>query len=72
MDNSPKSLNDAAWERLFLKYDILTQIDVNSRFEISPSQIKEFREPRLMVKFDHTINLPKIFSEIIIQLKILA
>jgi hypothetical protein len=63
MNNSPKSLNDAAWERLFLKYDILNHIDVNSRFEISASQIKEFREPRLMVKFDHTINLPKIFFD---------
>lgn len=63
MNNAPKSLNDAAWERLFLKYDILNQIDVNNRFEISASQIKVFREPRLMVKFDHTINLPKIFSD---------
>jgi hypothetical protein len=63
MNNPPKSLNDVAWERLFLKYDILNQIDINNRFEISASQIKEFREPRLMVKFDHTINLPKIFSD---------
>src|SRR5699024_1030712 len=26
-------------------------------------QIKEFREPRLMTKFDHRINLPDIFSK---------
>jgi hypothetical protein len=44
MNNSAKSLNDSAWEHLFLKYDILNQIDVNGCFEISASQIKEFRE----------------------------
>ncbi|MBR4126109.1 MAG: transcriptional regulator, partial [Alphaproteobacteria bacterium] len=32
-------------------------------FNISAEQIKEFREPRLMAKFDHTINLPKLFSD---------
>jgi len=63
MSSTPKSLNDIAWERLFEKYDILKQIDINERFTISAAQIKEFREPRLMAKFDHTINLPKIFSE---------
>jgi hypothetical protein len=63
MCNSPKTLNDDAWKRLFSKYDILNQIDANGRFEISAKQIKEFREPRLMTKFDHTINLPKIFSD---------
>ena len=63
MSDSPKSLNDTAWERLFEKYDILNSIDAHGRFEISATQIKEFREPRLMAKFDHTINLPKIFSD---------
>jgi len=63
MSSSPKSLNDVAWEQLFTKYDILNHIDANDRFEISATQIKEFREPRLMAKFDHTINLPKIFFD---------
>lgn len=58
-----KSLNDKAWEELFEKYDILNQIDMSGSFQISADQIKEFREPRLMVKFDHTINLPKLFSD---------
>lgn len=62
MNSSPKSLNDAAWEQLFLKYDILNQIDATGQFEISAAQIKEYREPRLMAKFDHAINLPEIFS----------
>jgi hypothetical protein len=63
MSNSSHSLNDIAWGQLFEKYDILNRISVRGRFEISAAQIKEFREPRLMAKFDHTINLPKIFSD---------
>ena len=55
-------LNDAAWENLFDKYHILDEIAQNGKFVISASQIKEFREPRLMTKFDHKINLPGIFA----------
>jgi len=54
-------LNDAAWESLFDKYHILAEIERNGQFVISANQIKEFREPRLMTKFDHKINLPNIF-----------
>lgn len=61
--SEPKSLNDKAWEALFNKYDILNQIDMRGSFQISAAQIKEFREPRLMAKFDHTINLPKLFAD---------
>ncbi|MCL1857780.1 MAG: hypothetical protein FWF92_00925 [Oscillospiraceae bacterium] len=63
MSNAPKSLNDAAWEKLFDKYDILDKINTQGRYVISTAQIKEFREPRLMAKFDHIINLPKIFFD---------
>lgn len=56
-------LNDAAWEKLFDKYRILAEIRQNGRFVISAAQIKEFREPRLMTKFDHKINLPAIFAD---------
>lgn len=58
-----KSLNDVAWEQLFNKYDILNHIENDGFFIISANQIKEYREPRLMAKFDHTINLPSLFSE---------
>ena len=61
MSNS--SLNNAEWQKLFDKYDILNAIEENGFFEISATQIKEFREPRLMVKFDHTNNLPELFSK---------
>ncbi len=54
-------LNNTAWESLFDKYHILAEIEQNGQFIISANQIKEFREPRLMTKFDHKINLPNIF-----------
>lgn len=60
---SNASLNDNAWEQLFKKYDILHRIENDGFFNISANQIREFREPRLMTKFDHTINLPNLFSE---------
>lgn len=56
-------LNDAAWQNLFDKYHILSEIKKNGQFVISANQIKEFREPRLMTKFDHKVNLPGIFAE---------
>lgn len=56
-------LNDAAWEKLFDRYHILNEIQRNGQFTISANQIKEFREPRLMTKFDHKVNLPAIFAE---------
>ena len=59
----PKSRNDRAWEALFEKYDILSHIESHGKFIISASQIKEYREPRLMAKFDHIINLPHIFAK---------
>lgn len=63
MSERIKSLNDIAWEKLFDKYDILKHIEETGAFQISAKQIKEVREPRLMVKFDHTINLPQLFAD---------
>lgn len=57
------SKNDNAWESLFAKYEILKHIDHDGQFRITSEQIKEFREPRLMTKFDHRINLPELFSK---------
>ena len=48
---------------MFDKYNIVDEIKRHGKFVISAEQIKEFREPRLMTKFDHKINLPKVFSE---------
>ena len=63
MSKDPKSKNDLAWEQIFAKYPILDAISKEGSFIITSDQIKEFREPRLMVKFDHLINLPQIFRK---------
>lgn len=63
MNKKEKGKNDIAWEILFEKYDIVNQVERKGEFTISSDQIKEFREPRLMVKFDHRINLPTIFRK---------
>ena len=55
--------NDIAWKNIFERYDVLKEIKTKGYFPISAKQIKEYREPRLMTKFDHKINLPAIFSE---------
>lgn len=57
------SLNERAWRTLFHRHRILEKIERNGVFYISANQIKAEREPRLMAKFDHTINLPKIFAD---------
>ncbi len=53
---------DKNWLKLFKKYDILKQIRTNTVFRISSKQINEFRESRLMTKFDHEGSLPEIFK----------
>ncbi len=55
--------NDLAWEKLFRLYQILPEIARSGSFEISAGQINQFREARLMTKFDHQANLPKIFAD---------
>ena len=54
--------NDVAWDKIFLKYNILNQVEDDGFFEIRSKQINEFRESRLMTKFDHLINRPAIFQ----------
>lgn len=61
--SSPLTKNDRAWERLFEKYRIAQQVERNGLFEITANQINEFREARLMTKFDHKSNLPSLFVE---------
>ena len=43
---------DNAWLKLFEKYPIEEQTKNGGLFEIQADAIKEFREPRLMTKFD--------------------
>lgn len=55
--------NDVAWEQLNKKYNIIKEVNDKGHFIIKAIQIKQFREPRLMTKFDHKNNLPKLFKE---------
>jgi len=52
-----------AWNKLFSKYKIVEKVLKDSVFEITSTQINEFREARLMTKFDFRSQLPKIFVE---------
>lgn len=54
--------NDEAWQKIFEKYNVLEVIKKDGSFEVSANQIREFREPRLMTKFDHDFNLPVVFK----------
>ena len=56
-------LNDTAWETLFARHNILDEITKAGMFRITADQIKVEREPRLMTKFDHRVNLPSIFKD---------
>ncbi|OHD12000.1 MAG: translation elongation factor [Spirochaetes bacterium GWD1_27_9] len=58
-----KTKNDISWENLFKKHKILENINKNGFYEIESSLINTEREARLMAKFDHYINLPKIFKD---------
>lgn len=59
--NKSISANDA-WKCLIEKYGIIEQIKKNGVFHIKASQIKEFKEPRLMAKWDSSDSLPEIFK----------
>lgn len=61
--SKPKTLNDKAWEKLFDKYNILEGIEKDGIMEITSKEINEFREARLMTKFDHRSNLPILFEK---------
>ncbi|MCB9079413.1 MAG: transcriptional regulator [Anaerolineaceae bacterium] len=63
MSNTSETKNDQAWEALFRKYDILSCIERDGSFKITSEQINQFREARLMTKFDHRSNLPMLFRE---------
>ena len=58
-----KSENNINWISLFVQYDILKKVNERGSFMIRSKQINEFRESRLMTKFDHSTNLPTIFKK---------
>jgi hypothetical protein len=57
------SKNDKAWQLIFDKHKILDRILKDGFSEITATKINEFREARLMTKFDHKSQLPKLFLD---------
>lgn len=56
-------LNDAAWAVLSVRHHLLEKIEKDGYCTLSAAEIKREREPRLMTKFDHRVNLPAFFAE---------
>lgn len=56
------SKNNIAWKKLFEKHKISEKVNDKGFYEIKASAINEFREARLMTKFDFKSQLPEIFS----------
>ncbi|MFW6016542.1 MAG: type II restriction enzyme [bacterium] len=52
---------DKLWVEIFKDYKIMDKLERYGFFEITSSEIKKYREPRLMTKFDHKNSLPDIF-----------
>lgn len=55
--------SNEAWIKIIEKYDIINQIKNHGYFRILSKQIKEFKEPRLMSKWDSSESLPSIFKK---------
>lgn len=56
------SLIDDKWELLFDRYEIEKKVSESGLFYITADQIREYKEPRLMTKFDTRESLPKVFG----------
>jgi len=59
---SPLSTEEA-WKKIFSKYAVLEALEKEPHFTIASHQINEFREARLMTKFDSRAQLPAIFKK---------
>ena len=60
--NAGLSANEA-WKTLFEKYPIAETIEKEGTFSIRADQIREFREPRLMAKWDSSDSLPEVLRK---------
>ena len=57
------STNKEAWEKIFERYNVLEEIEKNGYFKITSKQINEYREARLMTKFDNSESIPEILKK---------
>ena len=51
------------WNDIFNDYDVLNKINEKGYFKITADQIRKYKEPRLMAKFDFSRQLPKVFKD---------
>ena len=54
---------DHEWEVLCREYQILERIEQDGYFRITADQIHAYYEPRTIVKFDASSQLPEIFRQ---------
>ena len=51
------------WEDIFNDFDVLNKIKETGFFVITADEIRNYKEPRLMAKFDFSRQLPKVFKD---------
>lgn len=61
MSRGSLSANEA-WQKIIEKYDIINKVKADGVFYIGASDIKEYREPRLMAKWDCSASLPSVLK----------
>ena len=54
---------DSLWQQIFDDLGVLQAINTQGYFCISADTIRKYREVRLMTKFDHRSDLPKVFQK---------
>ncbi len=52
-----------AWKKLIEEHDILDEVSKNGYYEIKTDDIKVYREPRLMAKWDSSESLPAVLKK---------
>lgn len=57
------SAYNGAWQKVFDKYSIPALVAEQGFADVTADQLREFREPRLLTKMDHSHQLPKVFEE---------
>lgn len=58
-----KTKTEDAWEKIFDEHRILDNLQKDKIVKVSADDIKKYREPRLMTKFDSDKARPEIFRE---------
>lgn len=62
-DRNKERIIDQKWEEIFKDYNVFDAIERDGRFIIKSSQINDYKEARLMTKFDYETSLPDIFYD---------